>query len=1501
MTRPDVGYLAPSDAAAARAAAAAALAHLPQPVRQQESPRTTACFGPDDVASSTDSSPPPLPPAGSARGRIVLPDSIPGMVHVLVTPPAPPRARGAVKDASTAANSSAGVGAAHPQWPAMQRQPQGPGANGWQPRGLLQPQQQHTRPTSAPQPQLQPQLTPPPPPQVLVMPQRGSSAPQSQPQPQQWQHRHGPQAHIGYGVCPPEHIAMVIGNALARIQTEFPRLPPPLQLASLEAAALAASGLQEEAVAATAGHRKGIPWMHLAAVADAQEGMPRAQLTAVVGTFLQLRQQTFVDGSETPSAGGNPVLGASRYGAAHLLPFASEAAVRTALLLCCAQVQLADPRTADAAAQTLAFPEVPTAVRASLPDAAAKWLASGGPALLHRSAMQDGLAALLQLAAAGMVVSADIDFGVRQLVAPDGNGGSGSAMVSGVGSDANSHETQQQRNHARSSVFHAAPPGSMFLRQFRLRREAPTASGAVHLMDVSAAPVLQGAFAYMDDFDLSRHAEQAFGASAANQDVEDAQQTGTAANCVCAEFRQHDEYTVTVAANCSADTDRRPASGVFQQLVLFTLLVPSALAQSVAPSCRCPVPGTSGNTTAVVIGRRVTVALVDSLRTFDSMLSADAKPFVASYLRLLFDTRPRLWQHMANPFATLLTMTHEPWSPAADSENQPGWTQGSIAACRMAGLQPLATDVDVQSALEAAARQHLQRLSRLLLVEEACMEVDIKRYDLFNVRLQRAVFNGPGRQYWVGALGDAPTAKGAGLPGARLYRGPSLKLLPEVAGKRWPDLLVLDAPGILEGRPALLPGDTIFLRPGKELDTEYGTKLLATDGTTCLLVSPVSFFSTRSGGAGTLRAKSWGRDDLFHVRFGFDRTPFRRMHSALAAAAQSPVLRLLPVDGSADAAEPQIQVALPSEEHLQRVAATVEEHGAQQLNAEQRRAVAAMLCSSGEAVYALNGPPGTGKTVTLVETALQIFHRMPASRLLLCAPQNYSADLLVSALAAAGIQPKQMLRLNDPRRPPPQAKEDTLPYCILDEDLRTFALPELQQAAKFRIVVCTCSAAGILREGQYASAAASQPLQNTFTHVLIDEAGQAVEPETLVPMSLLGPGGGSVMLCGDPRQLGPIVRSLRAQRGGLAVSLLERLTAHYRRLAPAYAQRGLAAPCSMLVRNYRSHRQLLMLPSRMFYQSSLIAAASPDSVLPPRWDLMHQSKDGAAAGTHDAGDSQVADEEASGSEEVFDEDLLPASVLFYGVRGAQLREGEAPSYFNPVEAAVLVDLVAGLLRQHEGSAVNVNPSDIGVIATYRKQVQKIRLLFRQRGLGAIRVGTVDDYQGQEERIVFISTVLSRPETLPPASAAQPSARQRASQEDVHLGFWRNPKRFNVAITRAKALLVVVGHPVLLLEDASWRELIKFCAARGAYCGAGAAHMRALMRDGGDGGDDGTLFGAGAGDVNGGGETEEDVNAAVQQIAEMALLGAGCADVMYPSSLDEFYEQAADELVFRVAL
>ena len=95
---------------------------------------------------------------------------------------------------------------------------------------------------------------------------------------------------------------------------------------------------------------------------------------------------------------------------------------------------------------------------------------------------------------------------------------------------------------------------------------------------------------------------------------------------------------------------------------------------------------------------------------------------------------------------------------------------------------------------------------------------------------------------------------------------------------------------------------------------------------------------------------------------------------------------------------------------------------------------------------------------------------------------------------------------------------------------------------------------------------------------------------------------------------------------------------------------------------------------------------------------------------------------AGAAEVAFDESAV-SSLLFYGVRGRQAREGDAPSWHNPLEASVVAELVSGLLGAR-GSGVR--EGDVGVMATYRTQVAKIRLLLRQRGLGSIRVGTVDE-------------------------------------------------------------------------------------------------------------------------------------------------------------------------------
>ncbi|KXZ44803.1 hypothetical protein GPECTOR_62g918 [Gonium pectorale] len=241
-------------------------------------------------------------------------------------------------------------------------------------------------------------------------------------------------------------------------------------------------------------------------------------------------------------------------------------------------------------------------------------------------------------------------------------------------------------------------------------------------------------------------------------------------------------------------------------------------------------------------------------------------------------------------------------------------------------------------------------------------------------------------------------------------------------------------------------------------------------------------------------------------------------------------------------------------------------------------------------------------------------------------------------------------------------------------------------------------------------------------------------------------------------------------------------------------------------------------------------------------------------------------------------------------------------------ATAVADLVCKLIK----SCAAASEHDVGIICTYRQQVFKLRQLLRDRDLGRVRVGTVDDYQGQEERIVFISTVLSRPESLPSfaSSAASAHATASAASSSQPLGLWSHPKRFNVAVTRSRALLVVVGHPAVLLADRYWRELVRQCVASveegepeadDAWEGTNGNH-----HDGYDGYDGYEGDGDGDGDDEYEFPDAADLASVVEQLAEMATLGMGCEDSIYPdpSDLHRYYdEQAAyyEEQPFRVQL
>ncbi|KAM3673252.1 RNA helicase Mov10l1 [Ammospiza maritima maritima] len=377
------------------------------------------------------------------------------------------------------------------------------------------------------------------------------------------------------------------------------------------------------------------------------------------------------------------------------------------------------------------------------------------------------------------------------------------------------------------------------------------------------------------------------------------------------------------------------------------------------------------------------------------------------------------------------------------------------------------------------------------------------------------------------------------------------------------------------------------------------------------------------------------------------------------------------------------------------------------LNVQQKLAVKRIL--SGECrptPYLLFGPPGTGKTVTVIEAILQIHFTLPDSRILVCAPSNAATDLICLRLHQSNLlKPGTMVRVNAAFRSAEQIDDMVKPYCKDGDDI--------QKALWSRIVITTCCSAGLFYQ--------TDTRLGHFTHVILDEAGQASEPESLIPIGLISEADGQIILVGDPKQLGPVIKSKLAQSFGLSMSLLERL----------------------------SSRELYLR----------------------------------------------------------DEDAFGACGAYNPLLGSETREGRSPSWFNPAEAVQVMTYCCQLARS-EYSAVPV--TDIGVIAPYRKQVEKIRFLLRSIDLEDIKVGTVEEFQGQEYMVIILSTVRK--------FTVVRSQKMVIDDEKHSLGFLCNPKRFNVAITRAKALLIVVGNPHILVKDPCFCALLEYSLMNRVYIG-----------------------------------------------------------------------------------
>lgn len=950
----------------------------------------------------------------------------------------------------------------------------------------------------------------------------------------------------------------------------------------------------------------------------------------------------------------------------------------------------------------------------------------------------------------------------------------------------------------------------------------------------------------------------------------------------------------SAAAGVLLRTDGGGADGVLAASLAALVAVPRPASVARAASAAgavCEPPGWD----VVIVAASVAAAVVrpEVARALAS-LSPHAPPFVPDALVRLFDTPP-LVLHGPPPArprcARLPSLAARAWwepaGAAATGPPLPAVAATGAAARMRAGA---ATEL-------AGAPPRLAALARALVAEEAAAEAGA--HTLFFVRA-----------HMVGQRLPAPGARvtaAAGWPAGPplTYRGPDLAAVAEDSLPA--ALLALKVPGAAEGAPALAFGDWAALRPALLgwAGVELAAPVVSVDGGHVLVALSADAVAAAGSAAAAAAA---GGPLLFHVRFLPPRTAFVAAHKALGVDG---VARWVPDEGHQGPGDRDHGCNLPPDDvdlwapaahpppshgdgpahpppSLADVVAAADAAptlGPRALNPEQRLAVASFLLGAGAPAgaphpppYALAGPPGTGKTTTLVEAALRALAAAPDARVLLAAPRDFSADVLAAALGAAlaaaatraggeggdGASsllppPSSVLRACDPARPPSTSLAGALPYCELDDGAAAFVWPTLERLRAARAVVTTCEAAATFLAGPAGpwgtSDAENQPW-TTFSHVLIDEAGQATAPLALAPLALAARGG-RALLAGDARQLGPGVVSAEARGAGLGLSLLER----WLERAATEGGGGNAAPsASMLRRSYRSSAALLTLPNRLFYGGALVAASPQAALAPPAW----------APG---AGPARGRD--------------LANATLFVGVRGAEVAPGDSAAVENPVEAATVASLVGALAAAVAADPTDSSPSAaadaaataallgtpspapgdalaaaaarVAVICLTRAQARVVRALLRAAALSSVRVGTVDDMQGQEADFVFVSTVAA-------------GGRARAAALAASLS---DPRSFNVATTRARRLLVVVGDPVRLLagDAAAWGELLRHAAGRGGFVGAGAAELEALTGRAppdvmADEDDNPTPL-------------DDDLGAAAARLAAMAVLGAGGEGRAFP--------------------
>jgi len=528
----------------------------------------------------------------------------------------------------------------------------------------------------------------------------------------------------------------------------------------------------------------------------------------------------------------------------------------------------------------------------------------------------------------------------------------------------------------------------------------------------------------------------------------------------------------------------------------------------------------------------------------------------------------------------------------------------------------------------------------------------------------------------------------------------------------------------------------------------------------------------------------WIDDPLLGVDLMFDEMAYREMEFALKEVMKASDNR------TAELRDILLGIRMPVGNHLLPV--TGDWQPATHLNGSQRKALDKITHAQDIAI--IHGPPGTGKTTTLVQAIKATVDI--EKQVLVCAPSNAAIDLLVEKLSELGLQ---VLRIGHPARVTEQTLSKTLDSRIAMHEhyreLRTlrkkmeqlrdaafkykrnFGYAEREQRKKLKqeakamkadadmlefyiindllqnsdVIACTLvgSANTILRGRRYKT-------------VFIDEAAQALEPACWIPILR----SERIVFAGDHCQLPPTIKSIEAAREGLAQTLFEKCIQHQPQTV------------SMLQVQYRMNEDIMRFPSRFFYHDELLA------------------------------DETVRNHSLTKLDE--ENKIISIPVIDFvdtaGCGFTEEQDSETLSRFNEEEAQLLIHHVEKLVREIGMDGWSYS---IGIITPYSAQVERLaKLAESSEEISAITswvsINTVDAFQGQERDIIAISFV--------------------RSNEKSEVGFLSDIRRTNVAMTRARKKLIMVGDSATLGTNPFYLELLNYVQLKGFYKSAWESHI-----------------------------------------------------------------------------